>query len=311
MSMSKNDPYALSIKELPKHGDDAVDALSFGIIPGMSRQHAQYRPPSFYKPIQGIDFARVENPMLKQVTIDDVRHHIEKSIRASLGVPFCHLGKEKMVVDLVAKLPGVIHQIKIDGKIIFDEDKGMGLEGIKLGPGIGPTVEPSYRLIILYDNGKSFKVTCVKRHRLDTGTNTLYYKRWDVNLKGVVEYTIPSVDIAALTIEKPDEVIVKKLKPCALISGKAVKHENNHKQLQKVTLKVKRGTKRKSSAGKGKDSSTVENSSVRDSKSQGRTGSDNQPAKGRHKQSVKPAGNTESRPRQRASTRKRPSDEVG
>ena len=87
-----------------------------------------------------------------------------------------------------------------------------------------------YKLVILYDNGTEYHVNGVVEHTFYTSHSTLdgptlHYKHFVKKSKAVISVIVPSKDIAALTIKKRDEIVVKKLKPCAVIKGEAYKRK--------------------------------------------------------------------------------------
>lgn len=88
----------------------------------------------------------------------------------------------------------------------------------------------TYKLIILYDNGKEYKVNGVYSHEFKTllannGNNIkkLVYRTYTKATKAYVVTEIPARDIAAITIKNQNSINIEKFKPCARISGKAEK----------------------------------------------------------------------------------------
>ncbi len=96
----------------------------------------------------------------------------------------------------------------------------------------------TYKMTILYDNGKTFVANGVYKHSFmknGKGKQEFWYSFYNKTSKAHVDVKIPARDIAALTVKKPNEIVVTKIKPCARITGKAEKKENNNKPAKKAT----------------------------------------------------------------------------
>ncbi len=110
-------------------------------------------------------------------------------------------------------------------------------------------MKSTYKLTILYDNGKSYVVKEVQSHNFvpthDGVKREFTYSEYDHKTKIHATYRIPAKDIAAITVRKQDEIIVTRVKPCAVISGGAAKRDYVEPTPEPVAVTVVKPAKRK------------------------------------------------------------------
>ena len=95
--------------------------------------------------------------------------------------------------------------IKVDGTFAFPQEKN--------------EMKEHYKLVILYDNGKSFTLSGVYKHELNYSNDKLFYTQYNKKTKVIIRAEVPMKDIAAITVKKKDSLEVKRYKPCAVIKA--------------------------------------------------------------------------------------------
>lgn len=151
-----------------------------------------------------------------------------------------HDGQVMCVAEIVPIKPKSFQQMfqeYIDE--VLEKKMAVYLELTKNGFGVNMNTEKRhcYKLTILYDNGKKFVVNGVYNHSFkykgdSNQRELLIYSRYDKQSKADINVKVPAVDIAAITVKKPNSVYTERFKPCAVISGGAEKRVNNNQQLK-------------------------------------------------------------------------------